>query len=237
MNAGAVAFPSPNFDARSGGASPRWVVLHYTGMVSAEAARARLCDPASRVSAHYLIGEDGTLDSLVREEDRAWHAGQSFWRGETDLNSASLGIELVNPGHEFGYRPFPAAQIAALRGLLKDVFGRYGLKPDALLGHSDIAPLRKQDPGELFPWPELARQGFGLWPSPQPEDYAAPRDGEVPRLLERLGYQSPPASTAPETPCPVLLAFQRRYNPAALTGRPDPETLARLRALAREGGV
>lgn len=151
------AYTSPNFNERIGYAAPNMIVLHYTGMKTAKDALERLCDPAAEVSAHYVIDEDGTLYQLVDEEKRAWHAGVSKWDGETDINSASIGIELVNPGHEFGYRAFPAAQMEALAKLCKDIMTRHDIQ--TVLGHSDIAPERKQDPGELFDWQWLADAG------------------------------------------------------------------------------
>ena len=153
---------SPNFNDRADGIKLAYIILHYTGMKDAASALERLCDPAAQVSAHYMIDEDGSVIQLVDEAKRAWHAGKSFWRGITDMNSASIGIELVNPGHEFGYRPFPAAQITALKKLLHEIIARHGMnRKSCLLGHSDIAPTRKQDPGELFPWEELAKDGLG----------------------------------------------------------------------------
>ncbi|MDQ2861504.1 MAG: N-acetylmuramoyl-L-alanine amidase, partial [Pseudomonadota bacterium] len=145
-----IPAPSPNFDARS--APPDMIVLHYTGMKTGEAALARLTDPASRVSAHYLIEEDGRLYALVDEARRAWHAGVAAWGGTTDINGASIGIELVNPGHEFGYRPYPGQQIGMLIDLLADIRSRWTVPDSRILAHSDVAPARKQDPGELFPW-------------------------------------------------------------------------------------
>lgn len=219
-----VSYPSPNFDTRA--AAPQFIVLHYTGMPTGEEALARLCDPAAKVSAHYLIEEDGRVFALVDEKHRAWHAGKSFWRGATDLNSASLGIELVNPGHQFGYRPFPPAQIAAASELMRDIIKRHGMNSAlCALGHSDVAPERKQDPGELFPWRQLAQDGIGLWPEPQAPDYEPVNNDEVQKLLGIIGY-GPQSQSA-------LLAFQRRYHPENLTGAPDRETAARLRALAR----
>jgi N-acetylmuramoyl-L-alanine amidase len=151
--------PSPNGNERKlpSGTGPSLVVLHYTGMRTATDALERMCNPAAEVSAHYMIDEDGTVTQLVDEEHRAWHAGRSSWRGETDVNSASIGIELVNPGHEFGYRPFPEVQIEALLPLLSDIVQRRAIAPANVVGHSDVAPARKQDPGELFPWERLAR--------------------------------------------------------------------------------
>ena len=161
------------------------LVLHYTGMRSAAEALRRLTSPEAAVSAHYLIDEDGAVWRLVPEERRAWHAGVSYWRGRRDINSASIGIELVNPGHEFGYRAFPEAQVAALEVLCRDVLSRYQIPPRHVLGHSDVAPARKDDPGELFPWRRLARAGIGLWPEP-PLDASAARDRDI---------SSPPSAT------------------------------------------
>ena len=216
--------PSPNFNARAAEIPLAYIVLHYTGMKDAASALARLCDPASQVSAHYLIGEEGDVAQLVAEDKRAWHAGQSVWRGITDLNSASIGIELANPGHEFGLRPFPAAQITSLKILMHDIVARHKMNAAiAPLAHSDIAPSRKQDPGELFPWQDLAQEGLGLWP--EPADYAPAAEGEIAALLGAIGYDT----TAPRD---ALLAFQRRYRPASLTGIADAETAALLRALS-----
>ncbi len=151
------SLPSPNYNERIGYDAPEMIVIHYTGMKTAQAALDRLCDPAAEVSAHYVIDEDGTVYQLVGEDKRAWHAGVSNWNGETDINSASIGIELVNPGHEFGYRAFPAAQMQTLAELCKGIMGRHEIK--IVLGHSDVAPIRKQDPGELFDWAWLAHNG------------------------------------------------------------------------------
>src|ERR1700712_4688040 len=155
-----IETPSPNFDERTSPVS--MLVLHYTGMADAASAIARLTDPEAKVSAHYLIAEDGQIVRLVDETKRAWHAGRSHWRGIDNINSASVGIELVNPGHEFGYRPFPEAQIEALIPLVANIVQRHGITRGNVVGHSDIAPTRKQDPGELFPWNRLARRGPGL---------------------------------------------------------------------------
>ncbi|MDR3448790.1 MAG: N-acetylmuramoyl-L-alanine amidase [Alphaproteobacteria bacterium] len=216
---------SPNYDERAEKIALAYIVLHYTGMKSGEEALARLCDPMGKVSAHYVVGEDGVITQMVDEERRAWHAGKSFWRGLTDINSASIGIELINPGHEFGYRAFPAAQIAALKGLLRGVIARHGMDAArCLLGHSDIAPARKEDPGELFPWRELAAEGFGVWPEPAPPDYAAAGGAEA--LLEAIGYDITRTDKA-------LLAFQRRFYPERLGKGVDTETIARMRAVNR----
>ncbi len=218
---------SPNRDARPAGAGVRLVVLHYTGMASAAAALERLCDPAARVSAHYLLEEDGTLWSLVPEAERAWHAGRSFWRGRERLNDVSIGIELVNPGHAHGLRPFPEPQIVALEALLSGLLARWSVGSAGVVGHSDVAPERKLDPGERFPWPWLARAGLALWPErapPRPPDFAV-----CDRLLAAIGYRAPADDRDRRT---VLAAFQRRFRPWRVDGRLDAETMGRLEALA-----
>jgi N-acetylmuramoyl-L-alanine amidase len=204
--------PSPNWNERELPVS--MVVLHYTGMRSADEALARLCDPAAQVSAHYLIDEDGTVISLVPEEKRAWHAGQSYWRGMTDINSASIGIELVNPGHEFGYRPFPEAQMGALLPLLANIVDRHHIVPANVVGHSDIAPARKQDPGELFDWNRLARLKLAL-PIPKPKMWLVyDNPGAFYLALERFGYDIVDGRAA-------IAAFQRRFRPAMIDGELD----------------
>jgi N-acetylmuramoyl-L-alanine amidase len=219
---------SPNHGARTGAID--MLVLHYTGMKSADEALERLCDPATQVSAHYLVDEDGTAWRLVPEERRAWHAGDSCWRGIGDVNGASIGIELVNPGHEWGYRPFPEVQIAALEELAAGILARHPIPARNVVGHSDVAPLRKQDPGELFPWRRLARAGIGLWPEPT----QAPADtASLPRLLSAIGYKVVQADAAA-----VLTAFQRHFRPARCDGLADDETrsvIAALAALVGEG--
>jgi N-acetylmuramoyl-L-alanine amidase len=211
--------PSPNFGPRARGPIDM-LLLHYTGMASAEAALDRLTDRASEVSCHWLIGEDGTVWRLVDEAHRAWHAGRSLWAGETDINSRSIGIELVNPGHEFGYRPFPAAQTAALIHLARDILARQPIPPHRVLGHSDVAPARKVDPGELFDWRSLAEAGIGLWPA---DDALAtpidPREG-----LARIGYGF--GGDADERM--IVTAFQRHFRPSGVTGVLDPGTVRRI---------
>jgi N-acetylmuramoyl-L-alanine amidase len=194
------------------------LVLHYTGMVSAEAALSRLCDPASKVSAHYTVGENGTVYAHVPEDRRAWHAGVSFWANIHDVNSHSIGIELVNPGHEFGYRPFPFAQIAALKSLCARILARHAIPEWNVVGHSDIAPARKDDPGELFPWDELAQAGIGLWPAPVEQSIDA-------QALMTFGYD-PQALIGP-----TITAFQRHFRPESLTGKWDEDCGRRLAAL------
>jgi N-acetylmuramoyl-L-alanine amidase len=210
---------SPNFQARPEGAVIDMLVIHYTGMRSAEAALERLCDPEAEVSAHYLIDEAGEVFALVDEADRAWHAGVSSWRGRTDVNSHSIGIELVNPGHEFGYRPFPTAQMAALADLAHGILARWPIPARNVVGHSDVAPRRKQDPGELFDWYWLAQRGIGLWPKPGPSDV-----GEAAALLAEYGYDI-------ADPVAALVAFQRHFRPLGCDGVADDETLALLNGL------
>ncbi|MBN9252732.1 MAG: N-acetylmuramoyl-L-alanine amidase, partial [Mesorhizobium sp.] len=160
-HAGADVRVSPNFGPREGTRRPDMIVLHYTGMESGQAAEAWLCDPASEVSSHYLVHEDGRIVQMVRESDRAWHAGKSSWRGVTDTNSRSVGIEIVNPGHTLGYPKFPQIQIDAVIDLCRGIVGRHGIAPELVLAHSDVAPGRKVDPGEKFPWPKLFEAGVG----------------------------------------------------------------------------
>lgn len=215
-------YESPNHDARPGGAAIDMVVLHYSGMETADAALARLCDPAAKVSAHYLIDEDGAVRRLVAEERRAWHAGVACWRGLSDVNGRSLGIELVNPGHEFGYRPFPEAQMAALEELARGILARHPIEARNVVGHSDVAPRRKMDPGELFDWPRLAAAGIGLWPDSAPADEADA--DEVKAMLADFGYETGDLGM-------TVMAFQRHFRPGRVDGRVDGDTAGRLRAL------
>jgi N-acetylmuramoyl-L-alanine amidase len=204
-------------------ASPNWnertlpismVVLHYTGMQTGAEALARLCSAEAQVSAHYLIDEDGSVTLLVPEEKRAWHAGNSYWRGVTDINSASVGIELVNPGHEWGYRGFPPAQMEALLPLLADIVERNGIAPANVVGHSDIAPARKQDPGELFDWPRLARIGLAA-PIPRAKmNLIYDNPGAFYLALERYGYDIADGHA-------VVRAFERRWRPNKIAGEID----------------
>lgn len=214
--------PSPNHDDRKG-APIDMLVLHYTGMPTGDAALERLCDPAAKVSAHYTIDEDGTVYAHVAEERRAWHAGVSHWAGQSDINSRSIGIELVNPGHEFGYRPFPEEQIAALTTLCHSILMRHPIPSWRVLGHSDVAPARKEDPGELFPWARLAKAGIGLFPAqhdPTVQDSTLGADA-----LARFGYDP----DAPQDK--AITAFQRHFRPARLTGTWDDECARLLHGL------
>jgi len=222
--------PSPNQDRRGEPARIDMLVVHYTGMTTAEAAIERLCDPASRVSAHYVVEENGTIWRLVPEARRAFHAGRSRWAGESDLNDVSIGIEIANPGHEWGYRPFPEEQIAAVERLSCDLLSRYPIPPRRVVGHSDIAPDRKADPGELFDWPRLARAGIGIWPEPAANltDGRGRGIGVVERAgaladLAAIGYW---VTTGAEHV--AVTAFQRRFRPERWDGRLDAETAQRL---------
>ncbi|AHE52743.1 N-acetylmuramoyl-L-alanine amidase [Sphingomonas sanxanigenens] len=217
-----IETPSPNWDERSLPIS--MLVLHYTGMQSGAEAIARLADPEAKVSAHYVIAEDGQIVRMVAEDKRAWHAGRSWWRGVTDINSASIGIEIVNPGHEFGYRPFPEEQIDALVPLVGAIVGRHGITRGNIVGHSDIAPARKRDPGELFPWHRLARLRLAL---PRPtKNLMDPNwtDGGFLLALERFGYDVADKMAA-------VVAFQRRFRPELIDGEIDGECRAILLAL------
>jgi len=214
--------PSPNFDERQLPVS--MIVLHYTGMPDAEGALNRLRSPDAKVSAHYLVDEAGEVFQLVDEEKRAWHSGRSYWRGITDVNSASVGIEIVNPGHEFGYRPFPDEQIASVIPLVADIKERHGIGRGNVVGHSDVAPARKEDPGELFPWWELAKRRLAL-PSPS-RDLMDPywTDAGFLLALERFGYEVTDTQKA-------VIAFQRRFRPDLIDGIIDGECRAKLLAL------
>ncbi|TYC81597.1 N-acetylmuramoyl-L-alanine amidase [Novosphingobium sp. BW1] len=205
---------SPNWNERK--RPIRMVVLHYTGMQSAEEALERMCDPAAEVSAHYMIDEEGIVTSLVSEENRAWHAGRSYWRGESDVNSASIGIELVNPGHEWGYRPFPEAQMDALLPLLADILERHDIPRANVVGHSDIAPARKQDPGELFDWGRLGDLGLALEIPAARMNLFYDNPGKFYLALERFGYDITDGR-------PAVIAFQRRWRPGLIDGEIDGE--------------
>ena len=217
-----IATPSPNFDDRM--LPITMIVLHYTGMTDAQAAIDRLCDPAAKVSCHYLVAEDGTVLEMVPEDKRAWHAGKSHWRKWNDINSASIGIEIVNPGHEFGYRPFPDAQIDAVVRLVHELKDRHQITRGNVVGHSDIAPARKRDPGELFPWARLAKLRLAL---PRPtKNLLDPQwtEGGFLLALERFGYDVTDKLAA-------IMAFQRRFRPELIDGDIDAECRMLLLAL------
>lgn len=233
--------PSPNHGARIGPTAPDCIVLHYTGMPDGEGAIRWLCDPASSVSCHYVVMEDGTVLQLVAEDRRAWHAGRAFWAGLTDLNSASIGIEIVNAGHAGGLPPFPAPQVAAVVRLVRDIVDRRGIPADRVLAHSDIAPGRKEDPGERFPWRALFDRGLVLW---APEPLAATGDtlavgaaGEAVAAwqagLATFGYGLPVTGVYDEATATVVRAFQRRYRPRLIDGRADAGTRAVLDTLLK----
>lgn len=212
-----ILLPSPNIDERDG--PVEFLIMHYTGMPDAQSAIDLLRSPAAKVSAHYVVDEDGTVYCLVPEEKRAWHAGISYWRGRRMLNDASIGIEIVNPGHEWGYRPFPEAQMAAVRALSLGILDRHKIPARNVVAHSDIAPNRKQDPGELFDWKGLAAAGIGLWT----EEFRDSKDFWAD--LAAIGYDT---SLAPED---VIRAFQRHFLPQNLSGMEDSATTRRAAAV------
>ena len=231
-----IAHPSPNHGPRR--LPVAMLVLHYTGMESAAAALVRLCDPAAEVSAHYLIDEDGTAYALVGEDRRAWHAGAGAWRGWRDVNSASIGIELVNPGHDLGYRAFPEAQMAALETLCRAILSRHAIAPRDVVGHSDVAPLRKQDPGERFDWARLAAAGIGLVPAAMtaPGRDLGPGDSgeDVERFQAALatwGYDLVADGHYGPVTAAVVTALQRHFRQARCDGSADHETRAMLAGL------
>lgn len=219
-----IEHPSPNFNDRKLPVS--LLVLHYTGMKTGQAALERMCDREAGVSAHYMVEEDGRVFQLVAEDKRAWHAGVSSWRGITDVNSASIGIEIVNGGHEYGLPDFPDAQIGAVIALCQDILSHQTIRPWDIVGHSDIAPDRKQDPGEKFPWKTLAGQGIGLWPQDSTQTGAERLEGR--ELLNRLGYGAGYALKD------CVTAFQRRFRPARVTGELDAETIGLMRSLLQQ---
>ncbi len=228
--------PSPNHQPRRGVARPDILLLHYTGMSTTQAALERLCDPNAEVSSHYVVFEDGRVFQLVPESRRAFHAGESGWEGTTDINSRSIGIEIGNKGHDYGCPEFPDVQIAAVIALCRDIVTRWGIAPWHVLAHSDVAPLRKRDPGETFPWPRLAAAGVGLWVEPAPieagrtlrrgdrgEDVATLR-----RMLAAYGYGIAPSAEYDETTQEIVAAFQRHFRPARVDGIADVSTLRTL---------
>ena len=235
----ADVLPSPNFDERQGGL-PDMILLHYTGMQDGQSALDRLCAPESKVSAHYVVFEDGRIVQCVPEAQRAWHAGTSFWAGATDINSRSIGIEIVNPGHDFGYPPFPLRQIAAVIALSKAINTRHRVPGDRVLAHSDVAPARKQDPGEKFPWGLLSESNVGHWVRPAPLSLDGPglKPGEtsenvrrLQRALQSYGYGIDDTGSYGEQTRIVVGAFQRHFRPERVDGIADASTLLTLRAL------
>jgi N-acetylmuramoyl-L-alanine amidase len=233
----AHAKPSPNHDART--TQVDILLLHYTGMQSGEAACERLCDADAKVSSHYLVYEDGRIDQLVPEARSAWHAGVASWKGETDVNARSIGIEIVNPGHEYGYRDFPGAQIDAVIALCRDIVARHAIPPARVLAHSDVAPARKQDPGERFPWGRLAAAGIGLWIEPTPigggDTLGPAQRGEditmLQSMLAKLGYAAELTGFYDDHTRAIVTAFQRHFRPARVDGIADRSTIETLRRL------
>jgi N-acetylmuramoyl-L-alanine amidase len=238
-HAGAEIRVSPNFNPRRGTDRPDAIILHYTGMQTAKAAEAWLCDPASEVSSHYLVHEDGAIVQMVRESDRAWHAGKSSWLGVTDINSWSVGIEIVNPGHELGYPDFPDGQIEAVIGLCQGICGRHGIVPARILAHSDVAPGRKVDPGEKFPWKTLAMANVGHFVEPVPigggKVLKAGDSGqaveELQSMLEFYGYGVEITGNFDAATEVVVAAFQRHFRPERIDGIADASTVETLRLL------
>ncbi len=231
--------PSPNFGDREKGRLPDMIVLHYTGMPDVEGALARLCTAGTEVSAHYVVLEDGRVVQCVQEAKRAWHAGVALWAGEEDINSCSIGIEIVNRGHDWGYPDFPLRQVAAVIALCRGILLRRNMPADRVLAHSDVAPARKKDPGEKFPWDSLANSGVGHWVYPAP--IVA---GDVLRLgsigdevramqesLAKYGYGIEVNGTFDGTTQQVVTAFQRHFRPARVDGIADPSTLSTLKSL------
>ena len=234
--------PSPNFGDRNDGRIADMIILHYTGMPDVEGALTRLCSEGTDVSAHYVVLEDGRIVQCVPESKRAWHAGAAFWAGETDINSCSIGIEIINRGHDWGYPDYPSRQIAAVIALCRGIMLRHNLPAHRVLGHSDVAPARKQDPGEKFPWQSLAHSGVGVWVPPAPivrGDTLKPgaTSDDVLALQEALasyGYGIAATGTYDPATLEVVTAFQRHFRPARVDGIADRSTLATLQALISE---
>lgn len=231
--------PSPNHDERT--LPITILLLHYTGMKDGPAALEHMCDSASKVTAHYMVEEDGRIFKLVDESRRAWHAGLSSWHGETNINSASIGIEIVNGGHDFGLPDFPDVQIKSVIALSKDIMHRNGISDFGVVAHSDIAPGRKQDPGEKFPWAQLADAGVGIWPDVKTTDQRllfgantrGKQVGTIQTALAFLGYGIPKTNILDEATMIVIQAFQRRYRPDKIDGLMDVQTMEILSLLVR----
>jgi len=233
--------PSPNFEPRRGVGQPDMLLLHYTGLKSCAKAIDWLSRPESKVSCHYVVDEAGQTTQMVAENQRAWHAGLASWHDETDINSASVGIEIHNPGHELGYPEFPEAQMRALEALCADIMARHRIRPERVLAHSDVAPKRKKDPGEKFPWARLARRGIGHWVEPVPvnqvdpgiaRDAAGPLVGDVQAMLARYGYGVQSTGVIDPLTEFVVTAFQRHFRPERVDGRIDQSTITTLERLA-----
>lgn len=228
--------PSANFDDRRGVTDPSMIVIHYTGMKNGEEALKWLQAPESKVSAHYLIEENGTIYHMVDDSKRAWHAGVSYWRGASDINSASIGIELVNPGHDHGYIPFPTEQMQALTLLCQQILKKYPITFHNIVGHSDIAPDRKQDPGELFDWKALAMNDVGFWPgdghmvpgATPLNDKTADVIRPIQHELAEIGYYIHQNGQMDHATRLAITAFQRRFRPGRVDGLLDDSTIARI---------
>lgn len=233
---------TPNFRPRRDGLTPTILLMHYTGMESAQDALDLLCHEDSGVSCHYLVDEQGQVTQMVAENERAWHAGKSYWAGEHDINSASIGIEIVNEGHGADYKDFPDRQIEAVIELSKDILARHNISAHNVIGHSDVAPERKKDPGEKFPWQKLHENGVGLWVEPEPigDDFGFGMDEEgreifgAQKLLARYGYQIEANGRFDQQTMHVLTAFQRHFRPAQIGGRLDRSTIKTLARLIQE---
>ncbi|MBC7582842.1 N-acetylmuramoyl-L-alanine amidase [Tardiphaga sp. vice352] len=231
--------PSANFGERNDGLVPDMIVLHYTGMPDAEGAINRLCTPGTDVSAHYIVLEDGRVVQTVPESKRAWHAGLGFWAGQTDINSLSIGIEIINRGHDWGYPDYPPRQIAAVTALCRGILLRQEIPAHRVLGHSDVSPARKKDPGEKFPWHSLANSGVGHWVRPAPitpgETIRLGAEGErvlaLQQALARYGYGIELSSQYDTATMEVVTAFQRHFRPERVDGITDHSTLTTLQAL------
>jgi N-acetylmuramoyl-L-alanine amidase len=235
-----AVLPSPNVEPRRSGLAPTILLLHYTGLESMAKAIDWLTREGSGVSCHYGIDEDGRITQMVAEDLRAWHAGESIWEGQTDINSASIGIEIHNPGHAFGCPGFPEAQMQAVERLSRDIITRHRIGPQHVLAHSDVAPTRKKDPGEKFPWDRLARAGIGHWVPPAPvvpgddgfgPGAAEPRIAAIQVALRRYGYGIEPTGVFDEKTEFVVTAFQRHFRPERVDGRIDRSTVATLERL------
>jgi N-acetylmuramoyl-L-alanine amidase len=241
----ATVMPSPNYGERKGGRQPDMILLHYTGMRDADAALERLTSRGSDVSAHYFVFEDGRVVQLVEESRRAWHAGEASWAGEKDINSCSIGIEIANPGHEFGYRDFPARQIAAVTALCRSILTRHPIPPVRVLAHSDVAPSRKKDPGEKFPWRTLHDSGIGHWVKPAPLNeqgnvLALGDHGEEVAAMQKsfaeYGYAIAASGAFDAATLDVVTAFQRHFRPQRIDGVADASTRATLREVLAQRG-
>lgn len=240
----ALVRPSPNFNERRGGRDgaarqPDILLLHYTAMQSAREAIEWLASEESQVSCHYLVDEGGIVTQLVPESQRAWHAGQSFWKGDTDINSASIGIEIANPGHDFGSPPYPGSQMVAVIRLCRDILSRHAIAPERVLAHSDVAPERKRDPGEWFPWGTLFEKGIGHWVEPAPVSggrFFGEGDGGPPvealqTMLSLYGYDCETDGSYGRKTAAAVRAFQRHFRPGRVDGIADVSTITTLHRL------